>query len=147
MNISVSTQNALVLAGRVMIALLFLPAGLRKLTNFGATSAYIASKGVPLPELCAALAVGVEVGAPLLLLLGWNTRWAALAAAIFVAVITPIFHNYWAVPEVQMLQQQTAFFKNVGIVGGLLVLIGFGPGGWSLDARGGVQGAGMPARA
>lgn len=136
MNFSVFTQNAVALAGRLLIALLFMPAGWRKLTGFAGTSAYIASKGVPFPELCAALAIGIELGLPLLLVMGWRARWVALGLAIFVAVITPIFHNFWVVLEAQMLQQQSSFFKNVGILGGLLMLVAFGPGGWSMDASG-----------
>ena len=55
--------------------------------------------------------------------------------AIFVAVITPIFHNYWASPPAQMTAQQLNFYKNLAVIGGLLVVFAFGPGGWSIDAR------------
>src|SRR5205085_1057310 len=96
---------------------------------------YIASKGVPLPEVCAALAIAAELGLGLLLLVGWQARWAALGLAVFTAVITPIFHNFWAVPQAQAMMQQQAFFKNIAVVGGLLVIAAFGPGGFSLDAR------------
>ena len=71
----------------------------------------------------------------MLLLVGWQARWAALGLAIFVAIITPIFHNFWAMPEAQQMMQRQAFFKNLAIVGGLLVLTAFGPGGFSLDGN------------
>ena len=88
-----------------------------------------------MPEVCAALAIAAELGLGLLLLVGWQTRWAALGLAIFVAVITPLFHNYWAVPEAQVMMQKQAFFKNYASVGGLLVLAAFGGGAFSLDGR------------
>jgi putative oxidoreductase len=128
-------QNVFTLAGRALIALLFIPAGWGKIAGFSGVAGYIASKGVPLPEVCAAIAIAAELGLGLLVLVGWQTRWAALGLAVFVAVITPIFHNYWAMPEAQVMMQKQAFFKNLAVVGGLLVLSAFGPGGLSLDAR------------
>jgi putative oxidoreductase len=138
MNPSASTQNVLALLGRALIALLFIPSGFSKLTGFAGVVGYIASKGVPLPEVCAAIAVAAELGLGLLLLVGWQTRWAALGLAIFVAVITPIFHNFWAVPEAQQMIQQQAFFKNLAAVGGLLAFVAFGPGGYSVDGKSGL---------
>ena len=70
-----------------------------------------------------------------LLLVGWQARWAALGLAVFVAVITPIFHGYWALPEAQQMMQKQAFNKNLGILGGLLAYAAFGPGRFSLDAK------------
>ena len=128
-------QNPLALAGRALVALLFVPAGFAKIAGFAGTAGYIASKGVPLPEVAAAIAIAVELGLGLLLLVGWQTRWAALGTAVFTAVITFIFHNYWAVPAEQMMQQQQAFFKNIAIVGGLLLVVAFGAGAWSFDGK------------
>ena len=128
-------NNAMALLGRAMIAMLFIPGGISKLTGFAGTVGYIASKGVPLPEVCAAIAIIVELGLGIALLVGWKTRWAALAIAIFTVVITFIFHAFWAVPAEQVMQQQQAFFKNIAVVGGLLMLVAFGPGGFSIDAK------------
>jgi putative oxidoreductase len=135
MNPSVSAQNMMTLIGRVLIALLFIPAGVSKLMGFAGTVGYIASKGVPVPELCAALAIGAELGLGLLLLIGWQARWAALGLAIFVAVITPLFHNFWAMEAAQKMMNQQSFFKNIAVVGGLLFIVAFGPGGFSLDGK------------
>ena len=129
-------QNTFALIGRLLFALIFVPAGWSKIAGFSGVAGYIASKGVPLPEVCAALAIAAELGLGLLILVGWQTRWAALGLAIFVAVITPIFHNFWAMPEAQVMMQQQAFFKNLAIVGGLLVLSAFGPGAFSIEGRG-----------
>lgn len=128
-------QNTFALIGRLLFALIFVPAGWSKIAGFSGVAGYIASKGVPLPEVCAAIAIAAELGLGLLILVGWQTRWAALGLAIFVAVITPIFHNFWAVPEAQMMMQQQAFFKNLAVVGGLLVLSAFGPGAFSIEGR------------
>ena len=130
-----SLQNPLSLIGRVLLALLFIPAGFAKLTGFAGTVAYIASKGVPFPELAAAAAVGVELGLGMLLLIGWQARWAALGIAFFTVVISFIFHNFWAVPADQVMQQQQSFFKNIAVVGGLLTVAAWGAGDWSFDGN------------
>jgi putative oxidoreductase len=128
-----SLQNPLALIGRALLALLFIPAGFSKLTGFAGTVGYIASKGVPLPELAAAAAVGVELGLGLLLLVGFQTRWAALGIAGFTFVISFIFHNFWGVPADQVMMQQINFFKNIAVVGGLLTVVAWGAGAWSVD--------------
>ena len=130
-----SLQNPFALIGRILLAVLFIPAGFGKLTGFAGTVGYIGSKGVPLPELAAAAAIGVEVGLGLLLLIGWQTRWAALGIAFFTLVVTFIFHNFWAVPADQIVQQQQSFFKNIAIFGGLLTVVGWGAGAWSFDGK------------
>jgi putative oxidoreductase len=135
MNPSASTRNLLALIGRALIALLFIPSGFSKLTGFAGVVGYIASKGVPMPEVCAAIAVAAELGLGLLLLVGWQARWAALGLALFVAVITPIFHNFWAVPEAQKMMQEQSFFKNLAAIGGLLAFVAFGPGAYSVDGK------------
>jgi putative oxidoreductase len=128
-------QDALALIGRVLIALLFVPSGWGKLMGFAGTVGYIASKGVPLPEVCAAIAIAAELGLCLLLLVGWQARWAALGLAVFTFVISFIFHNYWAVPAAQLGAQRLNFYKNMAITGGLLDRTLSPCGGWSLDGR------------
>jgi putative oxidoreductase len=127
--------DGLALLGRLLIAYLFVPSGWGKLVGFTGTVGYIASKGVPLPEVCAAIAVVAELGLGLLLLFGWKARWAALGMAVFTAVITPIFHNYWAAPETQAMMQHLNFTKNLAIIGGLLAFATFGAGRFSVDGR------------
>lgn len=121
------------LLGRILIAVMFVISGFGKLTGFDGTVGYIASKGLPLPQVLAAIAILIELGGGLALILGWKTRWAALAFIVFLLVITPIFHNYWAVPPEQMMGQKINFMKNVTILGGMLLLLGFGPGRFSVD--------------
>jgi putative oxidoreductase len=124
------------LIGRVLLALMFVLAGFGKL--FGGlegTAGYIASVGLPMPTVLAAGAGVLELGAGLLLIIGWQARWAALALALFTLVASFIFHAYWSLPADQQMMQQLMFMKNVSIVGGLLVLFAFGAGPLSLDAR------------
>lgn len=128
-------QDAFALVGRILLAYLFVPAGWGKIAGFAGTVGYITSQGVPMPQVAAALSILIELGLGLLVLVGWQTRWAALGLAIFVAVITPIFHAYWAVPEAQQMMQKINFDKNVAVVGGLLLLVAFGAGRWSLDGK------------
>lgn len=132
---STSIQNTLNLLARLLMVALFLPAGIGKLTGFAGTVGYIASKGLPLPTLAAALALIVEIGASLALLAGFGTRIAALVLAAFTLVASVFFHNYWGVPADQAFMQQLLFFKNIAVVGGLLAIAANGAGAWSLDSR------------
>jgi putative oxidoreductase len=128
-------QNSFNLAARVLMAVLFLPAGLSKLTGFAGTVGYISSVGLPLPTVGAALALVVEIVGSLALLAGFGTRVAALVLAVFTAVASVFFHAYWAVPAEQAFVTQLLFFKNLAVVGGLLAMAANGAGAWSLDAR------------
>ena len=130
-----SFQNPLNLIGRLLFVALFLPAGISKLTGFAGTVGYISSVGLPLPTLGAALALAVEILGSLALLAGFQTRIAALALALFTLVASVFFHAYWGAAPDQAFVQQLLFFKNIAVVGGLLVLAAQGAGGWSLDAR------------
>lgn len=136
MNTSLNAfQNPFSLLARLLMVALFLPAGLSKIGGFEGTVGYIASVGLPLASVGAVVAILVEVLAPLALLVGWRTRWAALVLAVFTLAATVFFHNFWAMPAEQQFMQQLMFMKNLGVVGGLLALAAFGAGVWSLDAR------------
>jgi len=132
---SKTIQNALNLLGRVLFAALFLPAGIGKLTDFSGTVGYIASVGLPLPAVGATLALLVEIVGSVALLLGFGTRIAAFVLAGFTLVASFFFHAYWSAPADQAFVVQLLFFKNIAVVGGLLILAAQGAAGWSLDAR------------
>jgi len=121
------------LLGRVLLATIFVISGFGKLTGFDGTAGYIGAKGLPLPQVLAAIAVAIELGGGVAILLGWKTRWAALAFAVFLVVITPIFHGYWSSPPAEAMGQQLNFMKNLSILGGMLLLLAFGPGRYSID--------------
>jgi len=121
------------LLGRVLLATIFVISGFGKLTGFDGTAGHIGAKGLPLPQVLAAIAVAIELGGGVAILLGWKTRWAALAFAVFLVVITPIFHGYWSSPPAEAMGQQLNFMKNLSILGGMLLLLAFGPGRYSID--------------
>jgi putative oxidoreductase len=130
-----STQNALALIGRTLLAVMFVIAGYTKLGGFDGTVAYIASQGLPLPQVVAALTIALELGAGLAVIVGFYARWAALALALFTLIAAFIFHAFWAVAPEQQMTQYLMFMKNLAISGGLLAITAFGPGAWSVDAR------------
>jgi putative oxidoreductase len=130
-----SLQNSLALVGRLLLALVFLPAGISKVTGFAGMVGYTASVGMPLPQVATAIALVIEIVGGIALIVGFGTRWAALALAFFTLVASFFFHNYWTLPADQQMIQQLMFFKNIGLVGGLLVLAAHGAGAWSLDAK------------
>lgn len=128
-------QNPTVLVGRILLGLLFIISGFGKIGHFDGTVGYIASGGLPMPSVVAALTILIELGGGLLLVFGLFTRWAALALAIFAVLAALVFHGFWASPEAQKAMQSTQFLKNLSIAGGMLVLAAFGPGAFSVDAK------------
>ncbi|WP_444813023.1 DoxX family protein [Variovorax fucosicus] len=130
-----SLQDTLALVGRILIAYLFIPAGIGKLMGFAGTVGYITSVGLPLPQVGAAIAVIVELGLGIALLLGYKTRIVAIVMALFTIAAAVFFHKYWSAPDAMKMMQQINFNKNIAIAGGLLALAGFGPGRLSIDKR------------
>lgn len=131
-------QSIYSLVGRLLLAAVFLPAGFSKITGFAGTVGYIGSVGMPMPTVSAVAAIAVEILGGLALVLGFQTRIAALVLAAFTLVASFFFHNFWALPEAQQMMQQLMFFKNIGLVGGLLTLAAWGAGKLSLDSKFGV---------
>ncbi len=116
--------------GRLLIGLPFAMSGFGKLAAYGATTAYIAAAGLPVPPLAYAIAVLVELGGGLLLVAGYQARSVALVLAVFSVATAIGFHNNFA-DQNQMIH----FLKNVMMAGGLLQIVAFGAGALSLDAR------------
>ncbi len=130
-----SASDALALAGRILLAFLFLPAGIGKLIGFAGTVGYIQSVGLPLPEVAAILATVLELLGGLALVLGFRVRIVAVVLALFTLAATFFFHAYWSVPAEAKMVTRLLFNKNIAVMGGLLVLAAFGAGRYSLDAR------------
>jgi putative oxidoreductase len=128
-----TNRDIAALVARILLSLMFIYSGFGKITGFEGTVGYIASKGLPLPQLMAIVAILCELGGGVLLLIGYKARWAALALAIFTLAAAILFHNYWAVEAAQKMAQQINFWKNISITGGMLVAFAFGPGRYSLD--------------
>jgi putative oxidoreductase len=121
--------------GRIMIAIVFLSSAYGKLTGFEATAAAMAARGMGMTHVLLTAAIAIELVASVMLIVGWYTRWAALALVVFLTTATLYFHNYWTYPPEQQRNQRNHFMKNVGFVGGLIFIIGMGAGPRSIDSR------------
>lgn len=130
-----SIQNFTVLAGRILLGLLFVLSGFGKIAGFEGTVGYIAAQNLPLPTVLAVLTILVELGGGLALVTGFYTRRSALVLAAFTLLTAFVFHAFWAAPEAARMMQQINFLKNLSIAGGMLVLAAFGPGSLSIEAR------------
>jgi putative oxidoreductase len=128
-------QDPMALVARVLLALIFVVSGFGKITGFDGTAAYMAAKGMPMPQVMLVGAIAVEFLGGLMLVVGWKTRWAALAIFAFIIPTTIIFHNPIGAPADQVQAQMINLMKNVSMMGGMLMLAAFGPGAWSLDKR------------
>ena len=128
-------HNTFNLIGRLLVAALFLPAGLAKLTGFAGTVGYFSSLGIPAPSFAVVATVAVEIFGGLALLAGYQTRLVAIVMAIFTLVASVVGHAYWAAPADQAFVAQLLFFKNMAVIGGLLVLASAGAGEFSLDGK------------
>ena len=126
---------ATALLGRILIAFFFVPAGFAKLGDVAGNMAFTASAG--LPGWFVFPAIALEIVAGLAILVGWQTRWAALALAAFTLAAGVLYHYLPAqsLEAGQAFVQTLLFQKNLAIAGGLLALAGLGAGAWSLDAR------------
>ena len=122
-------------AGRILIAIIFVFSGFAKLTGLEGTAGYIASKGLPAAYLLAIAAMVVELGGGLLLIVGFKTRWAAAALLLFTAVAAFIFHNFWAAGPADAQNAMIHFMKNISMVGGLLYVVVYGSGPLSIDGQ------------
>ncbi|MFC3215693.1 DoxX family protein [Novosphingobium panipatense] len=132
---SVANTNAIgasyaALAGRVLIAPLFLLSGVSKVAAPAATIGMIESVGLPLPSVGFGLAVLVEILGSVALLAGYRTRLVAAVMALFTLGAALAFHNNLA-DQNQLIH----FFKNISIIGGLLQIVAFGAGRFSLDGK------------
>jgi putative oxidoreductase len=125
----------LLLAGRVLLGLLFVYFGYLKMMNIGGTEQYFTKWGFPMPQVTAWVAVLFEVVGGLMIILGWKTRWAAWALALYVVIATAVAHRFWTYEAAQAFNQTSHFFKNVSIIGGLVYLAAIGPGRLSADKR------------
>ncbi|AOK15008.1 hypothetical protein WT26_03010 [Burkholderia cepacia] len=130
-----SKKDELLLAARVLMMVLFILFGWQKLTGFSGTVAYMASTGAPSPELSAVIAVAVELVGGLLIAIGFYTRPLALLFAAYTVATAFIGHRYWAAHGMEQYMAMINFYKNVSIIGGLLLLALTGPGKYSLDRK------------
>jgi putative oxidoreductase len=130
-----AAQSQVMLIARILLAAIFLTAGIRKLMGIAATAGYFAKLGMPVPEVMAWAAVVIEIGGGLLLVLGWHARRAAWLLILFVAIATAMAHRFWEFDAAQYNNQLNHFLKNAAIIGGLLYVAMLGAGRLSLDSK------------
>jgi putative oxidoreductase len=132
--ISGSSQDVILLLGRVALGAIFVKSGLQKLLALSAFAASLASRGVPQSSVWAAIGATVEFVGGILIVTGLRTREASLLMILFVIVATGISHRYWEFADAARRLQESQFFKNLSIIGGFLLLFAAGSGRFSLDA-------------
>ena len=124
------------LLGRTLLALIFIFAGFHKITGFEGTAGYMASHGLPMPQVLLAATIVIELIGGLMILLGWQARLAAAAIFLFLIPTTLIFHAFWNVNPADgmaLQNQMNHFMKNLAIMGGMLYIVAYGSGPLSLQ--------------
>jgi putative oxidoreductase len=125
-----TATNVAAAVGRVLMSVIFLLSGFQKLTEFSGTAGYMASRGLPVPDLAALVAIVVECIGGLLVLVGYQTRVAGLVLAIWCIATALVAHTNFGDGN-----QMIHFLKNLAMAGGFLQLVAFGGGTWTIDPR------------
>jgi putative oxidoreductase len=118
-------KDAAVLVGRLLLAVLFFTSSIAKIGSWRGNVDYVRAHHVPLPAAALACALAVELATWIGLTTGWRARGAAAAAFLYMIPVTLVFHAWMS----------TSFQKNLGIMGGLLLVAAFGPGRFAAGVR------------
>jgi putative oxidoreductase len=128
-------RDELILLARIMLMLLFLIFGWKKLTDFAGTVGYFTQLGVPMPGVATAIAVLFELGIGIALMVGLLTRPLAILLSIYILGTGLIGHHFWTMHGMEQFEAEINFFKNISIIGGLILLYLTGAGRYSVDAK------------
>lgn len=128
-------QNICPALGRALLSAIFIMSGIHKIMNFDDTAAQIAGQGLVLVPVILVAGILLELGGGLSVLLGCWARLGAIMLIIFLIPTTVIFHDFWSYQGEEQQNQMIHFMKNVALLGGLLLIVGFGAGPWSADHR------------
>jgi len=131
MNESVSPLPAL---GRILLALIFVQAGISKLGTVASTTANMASHGIPYPNILVWGAIALELVGGLMLMAGVLTRLVSFLLFLYVLVLAVVFHRYWEMTGERARANHGDFFQHLAIMGGMLYVMAFGAGPYSIDA-------------
>ncbi len=126
-------DDLVLLIARILLMTLFLLFGFKKLFGFSGTEAYMAQVGAPAPLLSALIAVFMEVFVGLAILFGFATRPLAIIMLLYTLGTGLIGHHYWTMTGMDQFEAMINFYKNISIMGGLLLLSVTGPGRISVD--------------
>ena len=123
------------LLGRILLASIFLMSGIGKIGGFAGTAGYMGSKGLPMVEVLLAITIVIEIGAALMLILGWKAKIGAALLFLWMIPVTFMFHNFWTMAPADQQLQTIMFMKNLGLMGGMLYIMTFGSGPMSIDKK------------
>ncbi|MFP4694494.1 MAG: DoxX family protein, partial [Halothece sp.] len=127
-NRSLKAMRYLPLFGRVFLALIFIHTAIGSITDFTGTQERITEMGLPFPFVLLMGNIVFKLVGAISLILGFKVQWGAVILIIFLIPTTVVFHDFWNNPD-----ESIAFFKNLGLIGGLLLLMNTGAGAVSLD--------------
>lgn len=130
-----STEDAILLAGRFALGIIFVKSGFQKLLTLGAFAASLANRGIPASGAWALIGATVEFVGGLMIVTGFRTRAASLLMLMFIIAATGISHRFWDYADAALRRsQESQFFKNLSMFGGYLLLLAVGGGRYSADA-------------
>jgi putative oxidoreductase len=115
---------------RILLCFVFIVAGIGKITNFALSQQYMTEHHVPAPAVLLVIALLIEIFCGLSVLLGFKARWGSIILAVYLVIVTLIFHTKFSDPMMFIM-----FQKNLAIIGGLLLIFHFGPGPISFDEK------------
>jgi putative oxidoreductase len=128
-------KDELILIARVLLMILFVIFGWSKLTGFSGTAGYMATEGAPFPTLSAIIAIVMEFFVGIAILIGFYTRPLALLLALYTLGTALIGHHFWTMTGAEQMANMINFYKNISIMGGLLLLCVTGAGKYSIDRK------------
>lgn len=123
------------LTGRVLISLIFLMSGLGKVFQFDAQVGYAASQGVPMASAAIGISAIVEIAAAVMIIVGFRARLGAAALFLWMIPVSVMMHAFWTISDPMSMQiNMIMFMKNLGLMGGMLMIVAYGSGPKSLKA-------------
>lgn len=128
-------KDEVLLLARLLLAALFVIFGWGKLAGFSGTVALMATLNLPVPTVAAVVVVVMEFFVGIAIVIGFYTRPLAVLLALYTLATAFIGHHYWTLPDAERVANMINFYKNISIVGGLLLLGITGPGRYSIDRR------------
>ncbi|QDH17039.1 DoxX family protein [Swingsia samuiensis] len=128
-------RHELLLISRVLMSILFFVMGWTKLMGFNAAVAYMQQTGAPVPEASAILAIIVELGSAIAIVLGVFLEPIAILLGIYTIITGIIGHHFWTMDGMMRYDMMIHFYKNISITGGLLALAVAGPGKYAVQSR------------
>jgi putative oxidoreductase len=131
-----TAHNTVLLIARILFAAIFIFSGIAKVIGFQGTLDYMTSAGLTWhPAALEIIAIILELGGGLLVLIGWHTRLGAASLFLFTLLTSFLIHHFWTYPTDMAQMQMIMFMKNLAIMGGALYIFAFGAGAYSVDKK------------